>query len=76
MNTGAPYPCVPLNVRHAELNWQSCHWQVIISIPTHDSMRNMQRLDPLLNPIDTGLSVINNLCRCHNRMWRSLSLTM
>ena len=27
----------------------------------------MQRPDPLLKPIDTGLSVINNRCRGHNR---------
>ena len=38
---GAPYSRVPLNVRHAELNWQGCHWKVIIFVPTHNSIRNM-----------------------------------
>ena len=54
---------------------QGCHWKVIISVPTYNSIRNMQRPNPLLKPIDTGLSVINNRCRGHNRMWRGLSLT-
>ena len=45
--------------------------------PTYlHSIRNMQRPDPLLNPVYTGLSVINNWCRGHNRMWYGLSLTM
>ena len=72
--TGAPYPRVPLNVRHAELNWQGYHWKVITSVPTYKSIISMQRLDPLLNPIDTGLGVINNLCRGHYIMLYGLCL--
>ena len=34
VDTGASNPRVSLNIWHAKLNRQSCHWQVIISIPT------------------------------------------
>ena len=76
VNTRAPDPCVSLNVQLVELNRQSCNRQVIIPIPTHGSIVDIQWPHPLLNPLNVGLSIICNLCRGNNKMWQSLILTM